>query len=433
MWHKTEERKTPFDFKAISIINKPQNGPFRLHKYTLPLVMLSNYLFALVFAVTFLPHNVLGTEFVIQLKNGYNFNSFFHDYYQSTKVDAESVKKLGLRTFEVGNCKGIFGDFDINMIKALYDDKNVGSISIDRELVLAEVQDNAPKHLARLSQAEHLSATQSLDFIYDATAGIGVDIYVLDTGINSKHTDFEGRVTKLADFTGESSPATDSVGHGTYVAGVIASKTYGVAKKANLFDVKVTNKEGKTKLSSVLSALNLILHDSKITKRPSLVVIPLIMKKNAILNGAVEALVKEGIPVISPAGNEGRQACNYSPASAKGSLTVGAIDPETDAIATFSNWGACVDVFAPGVKLQTTGRSHNETAIKSGTSLSTGVAAGLVAYFMGMGDSGSQAVERVVKYALNGAIPEANFHQKPLTANRLLFNGEGEPNWGISP
>lgn len=153
------------------------------------------------------------------------------------------------------------------------------------------------------------------------------------------------------------------------------------------------------------------------------------MKKNTILNGAVEAVVKSGIPVIVAAGNDGKQACNYSPASAKGALTVGAIDVNNDSIASFSNWGACVDVFAPGSKIKTTGNHKDENVTKSGTSLSTGITAGLVAYFMGMGDKGPEAVKRVIDYANFGQIPEDSLNFKPLTANRIVFNCEGHPNW----
>lgn len=373
---------------------------------------------------------VLSVEFVIQLKNNYTLNSFISNYYSNDVL----IQDVGLKGFEIGKFKGIIGDFNIDLMKSIYNDPNIGSISIDRNLVLAEVQEFAPKHLARVSQFKKLDLDRNeFDFIYDETAGIGVDIYVLDSGINKDHEEFDKRVTKLADFTNEPINFKDHIGHGSYIAGVIGSKTFGIAKKANLFDIKVTEKNGKTKLSSVINALSLILHDSKITKRPSLVVLPLIMAKNAILNGAVESLINEGIPVISPAGNDGKQACNYSPASAKGTLTVGAIDDETDLISTFSNWGSCVDIFAPGVKIQTTSNINNEVVIKSGTSLSTGIAAGLVAYYMGMGDSGSQAIERVLRNSNDGLIPQESFVNKPLTINKILFNGEGEPNWGVSP
>lgn len=393
---------------------------------------LLNYLSASAYAV----------GFIIQFKQDYQFSEFISTYYKidDAKITAQSVNNLnlGLKSFEIGpTFRGVIGDFNAEVMKHLYYNKNIASISLDRDLTLAEVQENAPKHLTRLSQISKLDEAQHLDYLFDASGGIGVDVFVLDSGIQADNPEFTERVTKLADFTGEDEHLADTndyVGHGTYIAGVIGSQTYGVAKKCNLFDVRVTNSEGKTKLSSIINAFNTISVDSEITGRPSLAVVPLVMKKNAILNSAVESLVKSGIPVITPAGNDGKQACNYSPASAKGALTVGAIDAETDSISSFSNWGACVDIFAPGVKVETTNNTPNgEKVVKSGTSLSTGIAAGLVAYFMGMGDSGLKAVERVMEYSLDDLIPEEQLELRPLTSNKILFNGEGEPNWGQSP
>ncbi|KAH3675443.1 hypothetical protein WICMUC_002732 [Wickerhamomyces mucosus] len=394
-----------------------------------------------VFVLSFFTISVLAVEFIAQFKKEYQLNEFLQKYYKVndrniTALDISHLN-LGLRSFEIDEFKGVIGDFSIGLIKELYNDKNIISLSLDRNLSLAEVQENSPKHLTRLSQPQSLRKGQSLDYVYDPTGGIGVDVFILDTGVQASNPEFSSRVTKLADFTGEDErliDRNDYIGHGTYIAGLVGSETYGVAKKANLFDVRITKKNGKAKLSAVIRALNLILSNSKITKRPSVVVIPLIMKKNAILNGAVEALIKTGIPVIVPAGNNGEQACNFSPASAKGALTVGAIDVDTDLISSFSNWGACVDIFAPGVKVETTSNSaRGEKTIKSGTSLSTGITAGLVAYYMGMGDNGWQAVDRVVSYSLGDKIPKANLESKPLTANRIAFNRQGEPNWGVSP
>ncbi|ONH64750.1 Subtilase-type proteinase RRT12 [Cyberlindnera fabianii] len=365
------------------------------------------------------------TRFVVQFRKNYNIESFVAHYYKSNpNMNVAALSQVGVEPFSIGSFKGVVGDFDVSFVKNLYNDDNIGAISLDRELVLAEVQENAPMHLARVSQQQKLRQGQSMDYLYDPSGGIGVDVYILDSGIESTVAEYNHRVTKIADYTKE---GANTIPHGTYVAGVVASETYGVAKKANLFDVKVTDKNGRTKLSSVVSALNLISQDSKITKRPTLIVIPLIMKKNAVLNGAVEAVVNEGIPVIVSAGNDGKDACDYSPASAKGSLTAGSVDYQ-DQIAPFSNWGSCVDVFASGVKVETTGT--NGTVAKSGTSLSAGLAGGMVAYFMGMGDNGTQAVERLVKYSITGAIPEDNLLSRPSTSSRILFNGEGEPNWG---
>lgn len=375
------------------------------------------------------------SNFIIQFKNNnYDFDTFFANYYNLSNDTLDvpfAASSFGLQSFEIGsNFKGVLGEFNIDIIRNLYYDSKINAISIDRDLVLADVQEFAPKHLARISQKQTLNKDQKLDYVYDATGGIGVDVYILDSGIFSSHPDFSKRVTKIFDFTEEPvNRLEDSIGHGTYIAGVVGSETYGVAKKANLFDVKVTKKDGRTKLSSVINALNLILKDSKITNRPTVIVMPLIMKKNAILNGAIEAIVKEGIPVIVPAGNDGKNACEYSPASAKGALTVGSIDTDSDQIATFSNWGPCVDIFAPGTSVQTTDNKGDKVVLKSGTSLSTGIVGGLVAYFMSMGDTGASAVSKILDIATSGKIPSSSFEGKSLTENKIIYNLEGHPNW----
>lgn len=377
---------------------------------------------------------VCSTSFVVQFHRDVDVESFVSKFYITNlgHLSLQTAGELDLSSFQIGDFKGITGNFTTETVSSLYNDPNVVAISLDRELVLSEVQEYAPLHLTRLSQVERLHAGQSMDYVYDPSGGIGVDVYILDSGIQLNHPDFTHRVHKIADYTGQSvRDQTDPVGHGTYIAGVIGSETFGVAKKANLYDIKVTDNRGRTKLTDVINALNLIVSDSRITERPSVVVIPLIMKKNLILNGAVEAVVNEGIPVIASAGNDGKSACDFSPGSAKGSLTVGALDAQ-DRIASFSNWGPCVDIFTSGVSVETTSLRGGASTYKSGTSLSAGITAGMVAYYMGMGDTGPQAVERVVKYSLNDHIPLVSLEGKPQTPNRILFNNEGEPNWGPS-
>lgn len=112
-------------------------------------------LISLIFASLLIGANAV--EFIVQFKQDFTFDSFFSKYYQKNSIDDVSAAlNLGIKSFELGQFKGIMGDFNVDMIKALYYDKNIASISIDRELVLAEVQENAPSHLARLSQKESL-------------------------------------------------------------------------------------------------------------------------------------------------------------------------------------------------------------------------------------------------------------------------------------
>lgn len=182
---------------------------------------------------------------------------------------------------------------------------------------------------------------------------------------------------------------------GSAIAGVIGSETYGVAKKCNLVDIKVTNRERVTKSSDVIRALKLVTEEAKTTERPTVVVLAMSAKKDKLLNSIIENIIEQGIPVITSAGNEGGLGCNYSPGSATGVLSVGSIDDSNDKIAKFSNWGACVDIFAPGVSVLTTGNVDDYVTKASGTSISAGIVAGLTAYYMGMGQTGLEAVYTV--------------------------------------
>jgi subtilase-type proteinase RRT12 len=220
-----------------------------------------------------------------------------------------------------------------------------------------------------------------------------VDIYVLDTGINIHHPEFEGRATFGQDFTGEG--PGDLNGHGTCVAGVAGSRTFGTAKRVNLVDIKTVNRYGRGKLSSVLSGLEYVAMMTQNNSRKSVVNISLGTPKNALFNQVAHELISLDVPVVCAAGNLDTSACRFSPASAKGVLVIGALDDKTNNIAHFSNWGQCVDAFASGVNVESVALVPYKRIYYSGTSVAAPIGSGLVAYYMGMGDSGRQAIQRV--------------------------------------
>lgn len=217
--------------------------------------------------------------------------------------------------------------------------------TFDIDVKIYDVQANAPRHLARTSNLEPISAFGPQDFVHDPSDGSGVDIYILDTGVRHQHIEFENRGKPGRDFTGEG--MGDQNGHGTHVAGLAASKTYGIAKKANIIDVKVTGEDGMGALSSVLAGLEWAAAEIHRNGRPAVINMSLGAPKNSVFNAAVEAAIDSGIPVVVAAGNTNTPACLDSPASANGVLTVGAFDDRTDTIASFSNWGQCVDILRP--------------------------------------------------------------------------------------
>lgn len=264
--------------------------------------------------------------------------------------------------------------------------------------------------------------------MHDPSGGSGVDIYILDTGVRHEHIDFENRGKPGRDFSGEG--MGDQNGHGTHVAGLAASKTYGIAKKANIVDVKVTGEDGMGALSGVLAGLEWAAAEIHRNGRPAVINMSLGAPKNSVFNAAVEAAIESGIPVVVAAGNTNTPACLDSPASANGVLTVGAFDDQTDTIASFSNWGQCVDIFAPGVEvLSLSHRSNRGTVAQSGSSMSAPLAAGLVAYYLGMGDEPAKAMTRIRDWANMNRLSRRGMMFKPFTPNKILFNLAGEPLW----
>jgi subtilisin family serine protease len=175
--------------------------------------------------------------------------------------------------------------------------------------------------------------------------GTGVDVYVIDSGIRLDHSEFTGRITaayRLSEFTS----VEDCTGHGTHVAAIAAGTTYGVAKKANIIPIRIFNCEGKATLSGMQVTVSFInsIHEST---TPAVANLSLGFGYNSTMNSLMQSLINDGIVTVVAAGNDGADACNYSPASAPNAITVAA-STSIDRDATFSNIGACVDIFAPG-------------------------------------------------------------------------------------
>jgi subtilase-type proteinase RRT12 len=328
----------------------------------------------------------------------------------------------------IGKFQAIYGNFDKRLVRYLSYSTLVVDVTTDAVVRILDVQTYAPRHLARLSQTERLKSQGPYDYVYDPSGGFGIDVYVFDTGIDVSQEEFEGRAQTGVDFTGEG--LGDENGHGTFVAGLVGSKTYGVAKRVNIIDVKTMNSAGRGKLSWVLAGIEYVIASKANRNRKSVINMSLGTPKSNMFNRAVQQIVEMGIPVIAAAGNADSNACRYSPASAHGALVIGALDDRTDSAATFSNWGECVDAFAPGVNVESVSIFEGGSPVLySGTSVASPVGAGLIAYFMGMGDSGDQAVRRAKELRVKGNISRTSLIFKPWTENAILYNESGEPLW----
>lgn len=254
----------------------------------------------------------------------------------------------------------------------------------------------APWGLARISHRKELRLNNFNKYVYDGSGGDGVTAYVIDTGINVDHVEFQGRA-RWGKTIPKNDVDKDGNGHGTHCAGTIASRKYGVAKGAQVVAVKVLGSNGSGTMSDVIDGVLWAAQDaaklaaeaerelaggSKPKHKGSVANMSLGGGKAPGLDEAVDAAVEHGLHFAVAAGNDDADACKYSPAAAKGAITVGA-STIGDQRAYFSNWGKCVDVFAPGLNILSTWNTGPEsTNTISGTSMASPHICGLLAYLL---------------------------------------------------
>ncbi|KAI9140063.1 peptidase S8/S53 domain-containing protein [Paraphysoderma sedebokerense] len=258
---------------------------------------------------------------------------------------------------------------------------------------------------------DRVNAKKGLDQKYTWTVdGSNVDCYVVDTGIMASHHEFEGRIIQGASFI--QNEDTDLHGHGSHVAAIMAGASYGVAKNCSIIPVKIFNRLGRGSFTTIIAGLSWIAESVKQRKKPSVVNMSLGGPKTQTLNDAVKALVDLGIVVVVAAGNSNSDACEFSPASEPSVITVGATN-KSDIRAKFSNYGQCLDVFAPGEDIKSAGVSDaNASAIMSGTSMATPFVAGVAALYLSANQSGTAAsfAEVLKKTATADAIEVITVH-----------------------
>lgn len=214
--------------------------------------------------------------------------------------------------------------------------------------------------------------------------GDGVRIYVVDTGVDASHPDFSGRVLDGFDAFNQNLDQTDCQGHGTHVAGSIAGTKYGVAKKSLIIPVRVLNCSGQGNTSTLTAGIDWIVK-SHPADQVGIVNMSLGGPKDDAVNSAVLRLINAGMVVVSAAGNSNVDACSFSPASAPGVISVGSTN-QLDAKSPFSNWGDCVDIFAPGSKISSNvPGNYNAVSQKSGTSQAAAFVSGAVAMYISAG------------------------------------------------
>ncbi|KOU23831.1 peptidase S8 [Streptomyces sp. WM6372] len=206
--------------------------------------------------------------------------------------------------------------------------------------------------------------------------GAGVTAYILDTGIDYNHTEFGGRATFGFDAIGDGRNGLDCQGHGTHVAGTVAGKTYGVARKANLVSVRVLGCDGKGTWSGIIAGMDWV---AKNAKQPAVLNGSLGGDKSTAVNDAATALSDAGVLPVIAAGNSAKDACFISPASAQRVVTVGASN-KWDEETSFSNFGPCLTLYAPGEGIVSAKLGGGSEA-QDGTSMAAPHVAGVAALY----------------------------------------------------
>jgi subtilisin family serine protease len=254
-----------------------------------------------------------------------------------------------------------------------------------------------------------------LDGAYNApNGGAGVNVYILDTGIRRSHSDFGGRAVFGADFSGLGDG--DCHGHGTHVAGTVGGTEYGVAKAATLVAVRIFGCEGTVATSVIVAAVDWMTANAI---KPAVANMSLGGPLSDVMNAAVASSIASGIVYVVSAGNSSRDACLQSPSAVAEAVTVGASDVN-DFVAVFSNYGPCLDVFAPGVEVLSAGSGcDNCTQVFSGTSMSAPHVSGAAALVLAANPvaAPSQVRDAMVGAATQGVLVGAGSG----SPNRLLF------------
>jgi len=242
--------------------------------------------------------------------------------------------------------------------------------------------------------------------------GSGVHVYILDSGIQTTHVEFQGRAVDSYDAVHDSTPISQCNGHGTGVAGVVGSATYGVAKNVTLHSVRVLPCTGYGTVSDVISGVDWI---TRHAVKPAVANMSLETGYSSAVNDAVAASIASGVTYVVASGNDTDDACRYSPSSVPQAITVGATN-NVDAPVYYSNFGACVDLHAPGEGVKTIWNGSDTTVTyASGTSFASPFVAGAAALYLEIHPKASPA-------EVQSAIV-AN-----ATADVLYNVGSGSPN-----
>ncbi len=260
-----------------------------------------------------------------------------------------------------------------------------------------------------------------LDNVYSTSAdGSGVSTYVVDTGVRITHNEFGNRGNAGFTAINDGNGSSDCNGHGTHVAGTVAGNSYGVAPAAEVYAVRVLGCNGSGTNSGVIAGVDWVANNANL---PAVANMSLGGGASTALDNSISNAINSGVTFVVAAGNDNRNACNYSPARVNNAVTVGSTT-SSDARSSFSNYGTCVDIFAPGSSITSAWyTSNNATNTISGTSMASPHVAGAAALYLDDNPSASPAT--VFSALLNNATSGVLSSVGSGSPNLLLFVGDG--------
>ena len=303
----------------------------------------------------------------------------------------------------------------LSKMQALANNPNVLVVEDDLEVKSTGLQTSAPWGLDRIDQS---SLPLSTTFNDADMNGANSYSFIVDTGIDATNIDFGGRVAPGFSAVPDGRGSLDCNGHGTHVAGIVGGTQYGVAKKTTLIPVRVLDCNGSGSYSSVISGLDWIAANYR-SGDAAVVNMSLGGPLSSTLDGAVKNLIAKGISVVVAAGNSAADACNYSPARVSEAITVGATEVD-DNRASYSNFGSCLDIFAPGSAITSTWIGSAGSNTISGTSMAAPHVAGAIARFLSnnLGLTPAQIANSVKGSATKGVVLNPGVN----SLNQLLFS-----------
>lgn len=302
----------------------------------------------------------------------------------------------------------------------LADDPRVAYVEEDGIVTAVATQTNAPWGLDRIDQRNRPT---NGTYTYNST-GTGVKVYILDTGIRATHTDFGGRVISGFDAIGDGLGTSDPNGHGTHVAGTVGGSHWGVAKNVTLVAVRVLDAAGFGTNAGVIAGVEFVTSNHQ-AGQPAVANMSLGGGASTVIDNAVINSINDGVTYAVAAGNDNANACNTSPARVTSAITVGAT-ANNDARSQFtppfaSNFGPCLDLFAPGSNIQSAWHtSDTDSNVISGTSMATPHVAGVAALYLENNPGASPAT--VAAAIIAGATTGVVTNPGTGSPNRLLYS-----------